>query len=191
MVLPDGRYGEVELSHRPTVRLQPMDGVVYTSMPVFTDQRKGEIPTEVNGLVTAGALRTLPRYGAPRQQGVHHTLRRFAAVLSSAPVVAARWCRWCLRSRRRAAGGLGVLFLLCEGLSHWGFFDYVHDRAERASEIYQQLKDGLTESSEAVGEYITTAERLYAWLASWIEHWWAVAYLGSACFLWWAYSEAG
>ena len=84
-----------------------------------------------------------------------------------------------------------MIFLVYEGLSHWGFFDYVHSRAERASEIYSMMKEGLTESSDSIGEFIGTAERLYAWLSGWIEPWRAVAYLGSALFLWWAYAEVG
>ena len=78
---------------------------------------------------------------------------------------------------------MGVLFLVYEGLVHWGFFDYLHARAERGMELYQQLRETLAESSESVGEFLTTVESVYTGLSSIIEPRRAAAYLSSLFFL--------
>ena len=100
-----------------------------------------------------------------------------------APFVAGRWVRWCLRSRVRAGGLLGMVYMAYEALSYFGFYDYVRQRTSDMMRAYQTAKEVWTESSETVAEAVAAVEGAYAALKAVIEPWRIVALLGTALLL--------
>ena len=82
-----------------------------------------------------------------------------------------------------------MLFLVYEGLSHWGVFDYTQDKIERAMAVYTDIKEKLVESSEFVSEVASTLEGFHSAVGSTIEPWRAFAYLVSAAFCYWFMSD--
>ena len=184
-VLPNGDLGEIELNQRRILKAAPEAGIAYTPMPVLTEERRTEIDTEVARLLAAGMLRQLRREGA----GFGTELRRFGAVFSSLPVLCGRWVRWALRSRTRFGGFCAIAFLLYEGLSHWGLFDWLQDKTDRAVQVYHGIQQRLSDSNEAFAELVQFWESIYKAVSDFVEPWRVVAYVGCAFFVYWFWRD--
>ena len=105
-------------------------------------------------MITARTINLLPDFGS-HTGDAGLSLRRFLGVLATFPVTASRWCRWCLRSKRRFAGGVALIFFFYEGLTSLGVFDWINGRVQKAYTTYDRIKGDLRDASNAWSEWIT------------------------------------
>ena len=128
VVLPDGSVQEVKVTgNTRKIRPTALTTVMYTTSIVLTEDRKLALLAEADRLITARTISLLPDFGS-NTGDAGLSLRRFLGVLASFPMTASGWCRWCLRSRRRFAGGVAVIFFFYEGLTSPGVFDWINGR---------------------------------------------------------------
>ena len=87
VVLPDQSVAEFTTSDRANVKVSPQNGILYTPMPVISEERKGEITRLVE---EKKARRSLRRLSGLLSLGVSSELQRLLFVAAAVPATFGR-----------------------------------------------------------------------------------------------------
>ena len=183
-VLPDHSVVEIPLSHKKTISSAPIGGVTYSPMPVLTNDVKQATIRRAQDKVRLNNIKRMRKIGAGGH-GHFGELRRFLTILTGLPILSGRLARWALRSKRRFGSAVCSVFVVYEAASNWGVFEWLNRKTETFTEFYRDVRDKISDSSEVVGETITTIESMYGAVTDYIEPWRLLAYFVTALMMLW------
>ena len=182
---PDDQIRGIKLQDKRTVQTSVKAGVAYTPLPILSDGQKQAIQSRAAALAVPSARFQLVEMLNPDHPGA--ALRRMVTALACTPMTSAKWIRWSLRSPTRVAGGLALMFLIYEALSHVGLFQKVNSGIDRLVEVYATFKENLQEFSDTMFDQLNQIEEFYKFIHSYIAPWRLLAYalsVGAMLYAW-------
>ena len=132
-----------------TTQQGPRNGVAYSSCAVLSQAQRDNLSTQAEALALAGTagVRIIGGVG-----GATLTMKRYAAVVMSAPMTCWKVARWAMRKPVRAVGALAMAWILMEALRGMGVYDKVHNWSTMLYQFGVQWKEMVVEASTTAAE---------------------------------------